>query len=87
MTKQRKEDFTDVITARDSYEKAYAELVDYQASHWLPLHLPESPEQTKAMRRRNALWKRVRKAFDELEAALRRHRLLEDAVLSTGRFS
>jgi hypothetical protein len=70
-----KEDFTDVITARDAYGKAYAEFAVYEIRYDVALRSDHHPTQEKAMKRRNALFNKSRRAFYKLKAALKKHGL------------
>jgi hypothetical protein len=70
------EDFTDVITSRDAFNKAFAEFEAFEQSHDALLR-SIGPEQAAAMEQRNALFNKASDAFDELGIALRKHGLPE----------
>jgi hypothetical protein len=71
---ESKEDFTDVITARDAFDKAFAEFESFERSHDTLLR-STGPEQAAAMEQRNALFNKASTARGGLGIALRKHRL------------
>jgi hypothetical protein len=72
---ESKEDFTDVITARDAFDKANTELEAFEQTHFTLLR-STGPEQASAMEHRNALFNQAGNACDELGAALTKHGLI-----------
>jgi|HubBroStandDraft_6_1064221.scaffolds.fasta_scaffold259148_2 hypothetical protein len=70
-----KEDFTDVIVARDAYHKAYAEFAVYEHTHDVVLRTSDNPKQAITMKSRNALFNKARRAFHKLTRALKMHGL------------
>jgi hypothetical protein len=70
-----KEDFTDVIAARDGFDKAFAEYAVFAKANDFVLRNAQHPDQAKKVKRHNVLFRKVRSSGRALEAALKNHGL------------